>query len=67
MWCKLGTPPAPAGFDDNGLKIWQAAARELRQSTNRAIYGLFGANLYEMGQFAFRMDNFLYELLGRRM
>ncbi len=62
MWCKLGTPPAPAGFDDNGLKIWQEAARELRQSTDRAIYGLFGGNLYEMGQFAFRMDNFLYEL-----
>jgi uroporphyrinogen decarboxylase len=62
MWCKLGAPPAPAGFDDNGLKIWQAAAGELRQSTDRAIYGLFGANLYEMGQFVFRMDNFLYEL-----
>lgn len=62
MWSVIGTPPAPAGFDNDGLKTYKEAAAELRSSSDRAIYGLFGANLYEMGQFVFRMDNFLYEL-----
>lgn len=62
MWMKIGVPPAPADFSDDGLKIWEKTARELRGSTDRAIYGTFGGNLVETGQFAFRMDNFLYEL-----
>ena len=62
MWCKLGTPPAPAGFDSEGLKIRKESAKNLRQKSGKAIYGTFGGNLMEMGQFMFRMDNFLYEL-----
>ena len=43
-----------AGTDDLA-----AGARALRASTDRAILGLFGGNLLEMGQFYYRMDNFL--------
>lgn len=62
MWCRLGIPPAPAGLDEEGLKIRRDTAKELRESTDRAIYGTFGGNLVEIGEFAFRIDNFLFQL-----
>ena len=62
MWCRLGIPPAPAGMDTEGLKTFGATAKALRQSTDRAIYATFGGNLIEIGEFAFRIDNFLYQL-----
>ena len=36
-----------------------AGARRLRESTDRAIIGLFGGNLMELGQFLYRNNNFL--------
>lgn len=62
MWSRIGVPPAPAGFDPAGLAVWRQTAQNLRQSTDRAVYGTFGGNLMELGQFAFRIDNFLCEL-----
>ena len=62
MWCRLGIPPAPAGLDEEGLAIRRRTAKELRASTDRAIYGTFGGNLVEIGEFAFRIDDFLYQL-----
>jgi uroporphyrinogen decarboxylase len=62
MWCRLGLPPAPAGLDDAGLKVLTETAKKLRGSTDRAIYATFGGNLVEIGEFAFRMDSFLYQL-----
>ena len=62
MWCRLGIPPAPAGLDEEGLATRRQTAKELRVSTDRAIYGTFGGNLVEIGEFAFRIDNFLYLL-----
>ena len=59
MWAALGTPPAPIGYDPDGLARLTAGARALRASTDRAIIGLFGGNLLENGQFLFRNDNFL--------
>ena len=57
MWCRLGIPPAP--FTP---AILRETARELRASTDRVIYATFGGNLVEIGEFAFRIDEFLYEL-----
>ena len=34
----------------------------MRESTDRAIYGTFGGSLVEIGEFCFRIDNFLYQL-----
>lgn len=62
MWAKLGTAPAPAGFDEAGLGVWRTTAQKLRLSSDRAIYGIFGGSIVEMGNYCFRMDNFLYEL-----
>ena len=43
-------------------KIDREGARALRARTERAIVGLFGGNLMELGEFLFGMDNFLYML-----
>ena len=64
MWSALGSPPAPLGYDAAGLAALAAGAKALRQSTDRAIIGLFGGNLLEIGQFLFRIDNFLEMLAG---
>ena len=62
MWCRLGIPPAPAGYDEPGLAVLREAARQLRANTDRAIYATFGGNLVEIGEFCFRIDQFLYLL-----
>ncbi len=62
MWSAMGSPPAPIGFDDEGLRRLKTGAEVLRASTDRAILGLFGGNLMETGQFLFRIDRFLMQL-----
>lgn len=64
MWASLGTPPAPIGYNEEGLAKLKAGAAAFRQSTDRAIIGLFGGNLLEMGQFLFRNDNLYMMLAG---
>ncbi|HEX2973095.1 MAG TPA: uroporphyrinogen decarboxylase family protein [Tepidisphaeraceae bacterium] len=51
------TPPGP-GAD------LAAGAKAFRESTDRAIIGLFGGNLLETGQMLFRNDNFFMLLAG---
>ncbi len=57
MWTGIASPPGPARGDDWNQKLREGATK-LRQSTDRAIIGLFGGNLLEMGQFLYRNDNF---------
>lgn len=59
MWTAVGSPPAPIGFEDAELR---RGARRLRNSTDRAIVGLFGGNLHEMGQFLFGIDEWMMML-----
>ena len=59
MWTTLGTPPAPIGFDEEGLTKLTQGARALRASTDRAIIGLFGGNLLETSQFLFGIANIM--------
>jgi uroporphyrinogen decarboxylase len=54
MWTAVSSPPGPV--DQQTLA---EGAEQLRASTDRAIIGLFGGNLFEMGQFLYRLDNFL--------
>jgi uroporphyrinogen decarboxylase len=63
MWVAAGTPPAPLGFNEDDVAELRRGALALRQSTDRAIVGLFGGNLNEIGQFCFRIDNFLRMLI----
>ena len=64
MWASLGTPPAPIGYDEEGLKKLAEGAKALRESTDKAIIGLFGGNLNEIPQFLFGMENFFMLLAG---
>jgi uroporphyrinogen decarboxylase len=59
MWAALGTPPAPVGYNSEGLKQLSAGAQAFRASTDRAIIGLFGGNLFENPQFLYGMADFL--------
>ncbi len=56
MWTAIPSPPGPLAADDDALV---QGAKQLRERTDRAIIGLFGGNLFEMGQFLYRIDHFL--------
>ncbi len=58
MWTAVGSPPGPLADGPEGLRRLADGARALRESTDRAILGLFGGSLYEMGQYFYRNDNF---------
>jgi uroporphyrinogen decarboxylase len=62
MWTasSAAAPPGPA-VDAGRLA---EGARRLRASSDRAIVGLFGGNLLEVGQFLYRNDNFFMLLAG---
>lgn len=57
MWTATASPPGPV--DDETLA---EGAKRLRADTDRAIIGLFGGNLFEIGQFLYRNDRFLMML-----
>jgi uroporphyrinogen decarboxylase len=59
MWTARRAPPGPLADGPEGLRRLAEGARALRASTDRAIIGLFGGNLFELGQFLYRNDNFL--------
>jgi uroporphyrinogen decarboxylase len=61
MWTAISSPPGPLGDDYACLA---EGARLLRQGTDRAIVGLFGGNLLELGQFLYRNDVFFLILAG---
>jgi uroporphyrinogen decarboxylase len=58
MWSALPSPPGPITAGAEGQKVLAEGARRLRQQTERAIIGLFGGNLLELGQWFYRIDNF---------
>ena len=55
----LPTPGDHIPQDKSGLSSLISQAKAFRQSTDRAIIGLFGGNMFELGQVLYRMDNFL--------
>lgn len=62
MWVALDTPPV-LDLDEEGLKELAAGAKALRESTDRAILGIFGGSIYELSQYLLGMANF-YMLLA---
>jgi len=62
MWTAVASPPGPLTVGPDGLDKLAAGAQRLRAQTDRAIVGLFGGNLLEMGQFLYRNDQFLLML-----
>ncbi len=59
MWCAIQSPPGPLVSGPDGPQLFAEGAKALRARTDRAIVGLFGGNLLEVGQFLYRIDNFL--------
>jgi len=57
-------PPGPLAPGAGGARLLREGAARLRASTDRAIVGLFGGNLLEVGQFLYRNDNFFLLLAG---
>ena len=64
MWTAIASPPGPITSGPAGRKLLIEGAQRLRASTDRAIIGLFGGNLLEVGQFLYRNDNFFLLLAG---
>jgi uroporphyrinogen decarboxylase len=64
MWTAIDSPPGPLVEGPDGLQRLAEGARSLRQKTTRAVLGLFGGNLLEIGQFLYRNDNFFLLLAG---
>ena len=64
MWTGIASPPGPVVGGADGPKLLAEGAQRLRKETDRAIIGLFGGNLLEMGQFLYRNDNFFLLLAG---
>jgi len=58
IWSGVPHPGAHLPADGPNGELARGA-RRLRQSTDRAIVGLFGGNLFEMPQWLYRMDNYL--------
>jgi len=54
MWTAIASPPGQ--IDSRELS---EGAKRLRAGTDRAIIGLFGGNLFEIGQFLYRNDKFM--------
>ncbi len=54
MWTAVASPPGPID-----CQLLSEGAKRLREKTDRAIIGLFGGNLFEIGQFLYRNDRFM--------
>jgi uroporphyrinogen decarboxylase len=64
MWSAVASPPGPITAGPEGEAKLVEGARRLRQHSDRAIIGLFGGNLLELGQWFYRNDNFFMLLAG---
>lgn len=59
MWTSTPCPGGHIPLTDEGCQQLAEGAKKLRESTDRAILGIFGGNLFEVPQFLFRIDNYL--------
>ena len=62
MWAAVPSPGGHIPMTADGLDRLAEGAKRLRESTDRAILGLFGGNMFELPQWLFRMDHWLFEL-----
>ncbi len=62
MWNSVGSPGAHLPFNETGLSELSRGAAALRESTDKAIIGLFGGNLFEVPQFLFGPEQYFMYL-----
>lgn len=58
MWDAVASPPGPLVKGSEGRRVLAEGAKHLWTGTDRAVIGLFGGSLFEMGQFLYRNDRF---------
>lgn len=59
IWSAVAHPGAHLDTNELGLKEMAEKAKAFRESTDRAIVGLFGGNMFEIPQMLYRMDHYL--------
>jgi uroporphyrinogen decarboxylase len=62
MWTGIPSPGGHIPLTEAGLAELARGAKQLRESTDRAIIGLFGGNLFEVPQFLYRIDTYLMHM-----
>jgi uroporphyrinogen decarboxylase len=62
VWTGIACPGGHLDLDKAGLEEMARRAKALRRSTDRAIIGLFGGNMFEIPQMLFRNDHYLMYL-----
>ena len=62
VWAAIPHPGAHIEMNAEGLKEMAEKAKKLRESTDRAVIGLFGGNMFELPQWLYRMDNYLLDI-----
>ncbi len=62
LWTGVPSPGEHLSLDPSGLAELKDRARALRNSTDRAIVGLFGGNMFELPQWLYGMDNYFMAL-----
>jgi uroporphyrinogen decarboxylase len=62
VWTDVASPGAHLPLNEKGLAEMALKARKFRSSTDRAVIGLFGGNMFEIPQMLFRMDHYLMYL-----
>lgn len=62
IWTATPHPGAHFSLDGDGVEQLAEGARRLRESTDRAIIGLFGGNLFEVPQWLYRNENYFCNL-----
>jgi len=58
-WTGVPSPGWEFPLDERGLVRLRAGAERLRQSTDRAIIGLFGGNMFEIPCYLFGMERYM--------
>ncbi len=59
IWSAVPHPGAHLPLSEENLKLMAEKAKALRESSDKAIIGIFGGNMFEIPQMLFRMDNYL--------
>ncbi len=62
MWTNTPSPGGHLSLTDEGCRQLTEGAKHLRESTDRAIIGLFGGNLYEVPQMLYGMENYFMHM-----
>ncbi len=62
MWTNTAAPGGHIPLTGDGCRQLADGARKLRESTDRAILGIFGGNLFEVPQMLYGMENYFMHM-----